>query len=524
MKHRFSQKMQELVLLQLILLIGSFFLFTQASTSNQQAVKIAHAEEANGGEAPTNCRYGAVYTQPEDFDFFDTLNIGWTLNFRASYHSSMPDNVDFAHIIRLKQPFDKNGNRLDEYILTQQQMSDESGQLGPLIANNLGGLWLVGNEVDREYVQDDLEPAIYARAYHDVYHFIKERDPSAQVAISGLVQVTPGRIQYLDLVWQAYQDQYQTTMPVDVWNMHIYILPEIQSDGVPSLGGVAVGTDPSLAILHSNLMADQCQRTDVYCYAEHDDIDIFIEHARRMRQWMKSKGEQNKPLILTEFSTLFISTYENGDPFLDEFQQQFSPSRVINFMYETFDYMDTVTDTSLGYPEDNYRLVQQWMWFAMNEGYAGSSNQLVDIDRQGLTPMGEAFRNYTNNIAFVNNLYAKDSMAYLATPDTLTATLQIKLGNNGNSRLATPIDVVFYADEPRTQEIGRVTIPAGLGGCTMDSTYAEVEWVLPEDGVYHYWYTIDDGNAQSETNETDNFGTGFIVIGGENIYLPVIRR
>ena len=87
--------------------------------------------------------------------------------------------------------------------------------------------------------------------------FIKNVDPTAQVAISGLVEVTPGRLQYLDIVWNTYMQEFGTPMPVDMWTMHLYILPEVQlqPDGSIDANGianVALGTNKALGKRESN--------------------------------------------------------------------------------------------------------------------------------------------------------------------------------------------------------------------------------------------------------------------------------
>ncbi|MCZ7673000.1 MAG: hypothetical protein M5U34_40710 [Chloroflexi bacterium] len=59
-------------------------------------------------------------------------------------------------------------------------------------------------------------------------------------------------------------------MPVDVWNMHVYILPEAKIEngvGVPSsLAHIALGTDINLAKLESAGDVNQCSNNDVYCF------------------------------------------------------------------------------------------------------------------------------------------------------------------------------------------------------------------------------------------------------------------
>ena len=49
--------------------------------------------------------------------------------------------------------------------------------------------------------------------------------------------------------------------------------------------------------------------------------------------------------------------------YTDEYGVGFPPSRVIAFMNPLFNYLETAQDPNLGYPADNNRLVQQWLWF-----------------------------------------------------------------------------------------------------------------------------------------------------------------
>ncbi len=114
----------------------------------------------------------------------------------------------------------------------------------------------MGNEVERgpnpgslEGPQGDTHPEVYAQAYHDVYHFIKQRDRTAQVSPSALVEVTPARLQYLDIVWNTYRSMYGHDMPVDLWTMHLYVLSEAHANGQPNdVASIPLGVDPALAI------------------------------------------------------------------------------------------------------------------------------------------------------------------------------------------------------------------------------------------------------------------------------------
>ena len=349
-----------------------------------------------------NCRYGATALTTAQTDWLAPLGTGWYLDFTAHAPRALP-GVEFGQLLWVSQS--KNGcTYLNNYSVSPPLT--DSG-LGALIASQPGALWIVGNETDRgpnpenclKPVQGDTYPEMYAQAYHDIYQFIKSRDATARVAIAGLVEITPGRLQYLEKVWQSYLQRYQTTIPVDVWNMHLYILPEALSNGAPNgIANVALGTDPALAIRESGNNPNRCADSAVYCWAEHDDLSAFAQQVVAMRTWMKQHGEQNKPLILTEYSQLYPSTMQ------DEYGNFFTPARVTSFLNRTFDYLESAADPNLGFPLDGNRLVQQWMWFAVNASGAGAVSNLVTNDLTTLTQPGEAFRSAVAGRATYINL------------------------------------------------------------------------------------------------------------------------
>jgi hypothetical protein len=154
-----------------------------------------------------------------------------------------------------------------------------------------------------------------------VYKFIKDRDPTAQVGTAGLSMATPGRLQYLDIVWDTFLALYGYPMPVDVWAIHIYILSEYNPGIGPGDGKLALGTDPALAKnwpVNNIPYSQQCPLDNIYCRAEHDNVDIFIEQIVAMRQWMKDHGQREKPLLLSEFGSLYPYVVEGGGCFLSD--------------------------------------------------------------------------------------------------------------------------------------------------------------------------------------------------------------
>jgi len=69
-------------------------------------------------------------------------------------------------------------------------------------------------------------PDLYARAYHELYALLKSADPTAQVAVGGIVQATPLRLKYLDMIRQTYRQLYGAELPADLWNIHTFVLRE----------------------------------------------------------------------------------------------------------------------------------------------------------------------------------------------------------------------------------------------------------------------------------------------------------
>lgn len=220
-----------------------------------------------------------------------------------------------------------------------------------------GLVWLIGNEPDVRW-QDDATPEEYACHYFRAWRTIKLADPGARVAIGGISQVTPLRLRYLDAILESYRAQFGRPMEVDVWNMHAFVLQE-------KAGAWGVDVPPGFE-----------EATDGVLWGvdDHDDLALVEEQVRRMRAWMAARGERNKPLYITEYGILMPEEFG------------FTPSRVINFMISSFDLLDSLTDESLGYPLDENRLVQRWVWFSTRY-YLYPAGDLFTTDGQPLPPL-----------------------------------------------------------------------------------------------------------------------------------------
>ncbi len=496
-----------------------------------------------GTPAPTlNCRYG-MFAFPPHLANFDitTLQAGLYMDGSVQLSPAGPAQSEYVQMIRLSQ--DRGGSDVcgPDYGYSVSPPLTESG-LGRYVRENPGALWIVGNEPDRRTVQDDICPQQYAQAYHDVYYFIKDRDPTAQVAIAGLVTVTPARLQYLDIVWDTYRERYGGPMPVDVWTFHTYVLSETGEGDAH----IALGTDPDLAIPYS----PNCTDSNSLCHAEHDDLNLFIGQVVQMREWMAAHGQQDKPLLLTEFGILkpyHYPTPENpqgmcyvtdcrGDfseweyCFCDENSETFHPQRVADFMAATFDYLRTARDPQLGYPADDYRLVQQWAWYSLST-YSpwdtGHASNLIDPQNgYGLTVQGERWRSYVNGLSPAANLVAHraSNTATFLPPgrSTVTATISLSVLNNGDIPPGQNVAVMFYSDPDLTTPIGLATLP-NLPGCARQEITVRTAWPNLTLGEHPFWAKVDYANLIAEGDETDNTASGIVRIYPYGTYLPIAQ-
>lgn len=297
------------------------------------------------------------------------LKAHWYLDYFTQATPSQPEGMVYAQMIR--PPLWKQAT----FTKTVESV----------LANNPGALWLLGNEPDRDK-QDGLTAGAYATFYHDVYTFLKTRDANARVAIAGVVQPTPIRLRYLDLVLTEYQNRYGTAMPIDVWTTHAFILREATDWGAWVPPGLEAYLDEGIK----------------YEVEDHDSLAIFKANIIAFRQWMAAHGYRDKPLIVTEYGILFSP--DHGFPY----------DKVRTFMLGTFDFFLSATDAATGYPADGNRLVQAWSWFSLNyppydpETEFGHNGNLLEPDTGALLPLGQDFGAY---------------IAKLASPTSVTLTL-----------------------------------------------------------------------------------------------------
>lgn len=342
--------------------------------TRQQRFGIAFVSEVPEGS-------GTVAQSISDYNV-SKFGVGWYSDWKYRVTPPQPPDVklEYVQLIRV-------GDRVWPPNWTTVQQA---------VAANPGATWLIGNEPECPN-QDAVTPETYAQRYHDAYVNITGWDPTAQIAIGGIVEVTPLRLRWLEHAMAAYQDLYDTPMDVDVWNIHIQILTE-GSDSNPLDGaGRPVGIDP---------VAEGLTPME-YPLTECDNADIFKSMVLDFRQWMKDHGQQSKPLIISETGVLQPSYYlveplYEGEP--EEARAERGDQAIEQFMIETFDWLLASTDDEIGCPADDDRLVQRWLWFSLNGSFFdeainpdGFNGSLVDYQTKQMTRFGLRFFSYQNN-------------------------------------------------------------------------------------------------------------------------------
>jgi hypothetical protein len=346
------------------------------------------------------------------------LHAGWYLNWWVAQKPIRPGGIEYAQVVFVHQKLScgerHHGDRaacpyaqpLDYEMLPAQS------QLEAIVRANPGALWFIGNEMDRrdwsycaEFEADgrtckpgqikhsgqgEMLPETYARAYHDIYTMIKAADPTARIGIGGVIQATPLRLQWLDIAWQTYQNLYGQEMPVDVWNVHNFVLREERGNyGADIPPGLP--NDPQTGAYIDN----DCT---------HTDLSVFDQQIRAFRQWMKDHGQQNKELVVTEYGVLY--SHQVQQPACS--RNYDDAALVHNFMLGSFDYFLDTKDCALGYAADECRLVQRWLWFSLDHGLRDSNgnplntsanyySSLIEVNSLQLTEAGRLFGQYARD-------------------------------------------------------------------------------------------------------------------------------
>jgi hypothetical protein len=439
-----------------------------------------------------NERFGfGVTTDINDYDV-GQLHAGWYVNWGASPQAPHPAGLRYVQIIRVCDDAYRNCGGKD--------YRPNGTELASIVSANPGDLWLVGNEPDCVH-QDSTRPEAYAGIYHDVYEELKRLDATAQVGIGGVVQATPLRMEWVERVWQEYQLQYGDAMPVDVWNVHTFTLREVRYDQASDTCYAPVCAPPGAqdigcwgCDIPPGASSDCGLWIDV---DDHDRIDLLDQHVRAFREWMRDKGQQDKPLIVSEYGILMNE--QTGYPY----------ERVRDFMLATFDYFLTATDPDIGYPSDGNRLVQQWAWFSLdwdNFEWGATRSNLFDPTSKEIELLGQDFADYIlgNDLIVPYQDVEPVTLTLDATypplySQPLTLTLRSQVVNWGNSSTG-PFAVSFWDDE---RPLGQSTA-FDLGPRYEGRAVVEVSWSDPFTQPHTYRIVADPADQVDEWKENNN--------------------
>ncbi len=457
-----------------------------------------------------NCRFGVgvALNSITTYNYTPT-RAGWYINWGTG--TQPPSGMEFYHTIRLKQ--NKLGaTYLPTYVITPA-LSSGPGGLEPFVQANPGGVWLIGNEQERSYYQDETLPDMYAQIYHDAYTFIKGIDPTAKVAIGGVIQPTPLRLQYLDKVLAAYQLKFGMSMPIDIWNIHLYILQEVAGSWGAS---IPVGISATVGM--------------VYTPPQSLDLGIFSSLVRDMRTWMKSRGYQNKPLIVTEYGVLFPMWLLND-------QYGLTQADINQFINDSTNYLNTAVDVDLGYPADGYRLVQQAAFYSLDDDsrddqgdYRWGSFIFNSTPPYTLTAAGVQFINTMEDMPASVDLLPVSASTEPATllvqnAEPITATLNVMIANAGNSRQTSLIRVRFWdiTSGGQVQLQPDSVLTSMINGCgTTQAVTTSVPNLVA--GAHTIRVEVDPDQQIPEASELNNLLTVTILVGTHSLYLPFVLR
>ncbi len=411
-RRRFWRKSRGVILLAL----GVFALFqvTVAATRANQTHHIG--------------RFGFGVTReggpPSNYDV-PMLNAGWYWDWAARGETAIPLH-EYVQTVRLK-PVKSGGVQIGYTpVIT-------GSALRQAIAAQPGGIWFIGNEPDCVNM-DNMRSDWYARAYHDMYYFIKAADPTAIVGAGGIVQPTKQRFMYLDRVLDTYEREYGEPLPTDLWVTHGYILCEncypINIPSEPFAWGACWVPDwPS-----SSSSKDIATFYSVY---DHWDIELFKQRLIDMRQWMHDNGYQYHPLYITEYGILFYDGLVSG----------MGQEETIEFMHLGFDWMREARDPVLGYAPDDNRIVQRWAWFSLDHDDYFMGNPLFNQNNYNPTAIGTAYGEYTAELSPYTDIKLLDFDMQILTDvgsAPFTATVAVTMSNAGNIAATKGITWTLY--------------------------------------------------------------------------------
>jgi len=353
-------------------------------------------------------RFGITVPYPSGVEsLIESINVRAVLDWRINNTSLvLPENVEYIHVIRVSDAAYGEGALLDT--------------LPDIIRNNLGDVWIIGNEPDRFCYQDSVNPEVYADRYFNIATLIRSIDNTAKLGFGSIVQPTPIRIQYLQraidkLIEKSGNNRANAMALIDIWSIHAFILNEHPYEwgaGIPvgfytyPLEDVTFNRIPAECFTGEVYENDWSKAIKITNFSETYSIDIFTSRILQFRQWMNSIGERNKPLWITEYGSLLppIDPPCIVEPCVD--YVNVSDFETLNFMTNTFHFLLYSTDPVFGLQNDDNHLVQRWFWYSLNDYRYKFGGTLFDPDNDNeITIVGGSFKAFTNFLVWENKIH-----------------------------------------------------------------------------------------------------------------------
>lgn len=391
--------------------------------------------------------FGAGAKNITTFADIRKLNAGWYVDWSVAVNPPEP-TVEYVQMVRLHQVidttkvYDPNTGKMCGISVTadrticpyasppQYVISPPVSTIQAAAAKNPGSTWLIGNEMERyDWVggrQDEILPEIYAFAFRDVRAIIKAADPTAKIAIGGVIQFTPLRQQWLDRVWTQYRliTGHAIDQDIDVFNIHNFIGSErcdVVKNAAINNRNERTCTGMGIPVGVTGTQVGNAQ-LGAYIGQDNRHLDMgtatrqgtFQEQIINFRTWMKAKNPNNvnKPLIVSEYGALYAQLCPTGDTACVDFYRTnplaqpwgyvdyTNPAVVQNFMTASFDFFNTATDCTLSSQSANgCKLVQRWAWFGLEDiGWNFNSHgALINLNTGKMTATGQIFSTWGKN-------------------------------------------------------------------------------------------------------------------------------
>ncbi len=425
----------------------------------------AHAEKMTDATSPSSSAVPSLGTEPANPTCHFSVGTALGVNGYDIQSLGVGSYLDWGRYRSISVPASINYNRVLR--LSDAEFTNTLNGLDALIPSNKGVVWIIGNEPDSEVTyQDHVSAQVYAERYYAIATRIRLLDSTAKLGFGAVIEPTAIRMHYLSLaldrLTQLAGSKPAALALIDVYTIHAFILNE-QPIYDPATGknvswgaGVPIGYDANTWPAPYVIDLGNGEVTKVH------DITIFENRIVAFRQWMQSLGDQNKPLWVTEYGVLF--------PSVDIGFEIISEADTIAFMEASFDYMLGTKDPNLGYSLDQNRLVQQWVWYSLNDYLTHFGGSLYNPLNHQMTDLGKHFMNYNPSeaaVPMVNpDMYVVGG-GLTATPiyhDPVSGQfgyqITVRVGNKISSDRLTNATVDLYDG---TQLIG--TAPVQIARC-----------------------------------------------------------